>query len=124
VEVGAGSYPIAREHEEFLARVRAWGEQTAPSSRPAVRFRISPLRRLALAVTTVSTAAAAAVVATPLDDWSRGWSFGFASFGAGTVAGTIAVRLGSRRPTLAAATAATFCFGAMFVALVVTTVRV
>ncbi|MBV9099129.1 MAG: hypothetical protein JO079_13830 [Frankiaceae bacterium] len=125
MEIDAGSYSVALEHEEFLARVRAWGDQTAPARRrPVAVPRPSLLRRLAIAVATCACAAVVAALATPLDVRSGGWSLGFGSFAAGVAAGTIALRLGARRPSLAAAVSAALCFAAMFVALLLATVRV
>lgn len=124
MELDAGSYSVIREHEEFLARVRAWSDETVPSRRrPADARRRSGLRMVTLVVSTLACAGGAAALATPFDESTAGLSLGLGSFAAGVVAGSIALRLGARRPSLAAATAATLCFGAMFVALLVATVR-
>jgi hypothetical protein len=119
-----GSYAIGREHEEFLARVSAWVEETSGSRPRPAAVRRSPARTFALAAATVAVALAAAAAATPLDGVTRGWSLGLGPFVAGVLAGTCALRLGSRRAEIVSAAAAALCFAAMLVAVVVATVRV
>jgi peptidoglycan/LPS O-acetylase OafA/YrhL len=83
----------------------------------------SLLRTAALTAATVLAGLGAAVLATPLDAWSRGLAFGVAPFAAGIAAGGLALRVGVRRSALVAATSAALCFAAMLVAFVAATLR-